>query len=245
MTCGSPSMPGVVAPAVAQVDPAHERDVAAGGARVADHHQLLVMAAGPAGARVEQDLAAVVADLAGKLRVGFLGLPQRPGLRAPEQAEHPDSPARGPAEHVTDRRAGAVEQFVEVAAEVEEVDLVARPGRVQLGVQPGEVAAAVHQRRHQVPGREGAQVSGGVGPVAVAQEPRHDGRVVDRMVGGILFERVISRVGGTWEHVRIVASPGACAGRILRTRVPFRGAAGGARDAFVPGMGNGQERPYG
>ncbi len=178
-----------------------------------DDHQLLVVAAGPAGPRVEQHLAAVLIDRADELGVGLLGLPQRLGLGPPEQAEHLHPPAGGAAEHVADGRAGAVEQFVQVAAEVQEVDLVARLGRVQLGVQPGEVAAPVHQRLDQVPDREGTQVSGGVGPVTIAQEPAHDGRVVDRVVGGILFEGVVSRLGSTWEHVRIVASPGPRAGR--------------------------------
>jgi len=190
------------------------------------------MAAGPAGAGVEQDLAAVLVDLADELRVGFLGLPQRRGLRAPEQAEDLDTPARGAAEHVTDRRSRAIEQFVQVAAEVQEVDLIARLGRVQLGVQPGEVAAPVHQWLHPVPDREGAQVSGPVGAVAVAQEPRHEGRVVDRMAGGILFERVVSRVGGAWEHVRIVPSR-ACA----QNRFTAPGPAAGPARSVRPSIG--------
>ena len=41
---------------------------------------------------------------------------------------------------------GPSRQFVQVTAEVQEVDLVAGLGRVQLGAQPGEVAAPVHQR---------------------------------------------------------------------------------------------------
>jgi hypothetical protein len=43
------------------------------------------------------------------------------------------------------------------------------------------------------------------------------------VVGSILLEGVVSRVGSTWEHVRIVASPGACAGRIHGTRRGLRG----------------------
>ena len=227
---------GVVAPAVAQVDPAYERDVAAGGTRMPDHHQLLVMAAGPAGPGVEQHLAAVLVNLPDELGVGFLGLPQRLGLGAPEQAEDLHPPARGAAEYVTDGRVGTVEQFVQVTAEVQEVDLVAGLGRVQFGVQPGEVAAPVHQRLDQVPDREGAQVGGGVGPVAIAQEPAPDGRVVDRVVGGILFERVVSRIGSTWKHVRIVASPGGCARRNHGTGCGLRGR-GRPVDGIPAGMG--------
>jgi hypothetical protein len=207
---------------------------------VADHHQLLVMAAGPAGAGVEQDLAAVLVDLADELRVGFLGLPQRRGLRAPEQAEDLDTPARGAAEHVTDRRSRAIEQFVQVAAEVQEVDLIARLGRVQLGVQPGEVAAPVHQWLHPVPDREGAQVSGPVGAVAVAQEPRHEGRVVDRMAGGILFQR--GRQQSRW---RLGACPDCAIPGVCPEPIHGTGPGGRAGQECSAQYRNGQEKPSG
>src|SRR6185312_8867050 len=74
------AVPGVVVAAVPEVDAADEGAVPTGGARVPEHHQLLVVAAAPPGPGVQQDLAAVLVYLPDEIRVGFLGLVQRPGL---------------------------------------------------------------------------------------------------------------------------------------------------------------------
>jgi hypothetical protein len=55
-------VPVVVAAAVAQVDAAHEGDVGVRAARVAQQHQLLVLAARAADPLVQQDLAAGAVD---------------------------------------------------------------------------------------------------------------------------------------------------------------------------------------
>ena len=74
---------GVVVAAVAEVDAADERHIAAGRAGGPDHDEFL-MAAAPAGAGIEQHLAAVLADPPDELRVG------------------PPPAARRPAQHLTD-----------------------------------------------------------------------------------------------------------------------------------------------
>jgi len=93
---------GVVITAVAKVDTADERDIASGRARMTHHDQLLVMAARPAGPGIQQHLTAVLIDLPDELRVGGLGLLQQLGLRAPQQPEDHNFPARGQAEHLPD-----------------------------------------------------------------------------------------------------------------------------------------------
>ncbi len=95
-------MTRVVVAAVAEVDPADERHVPARCAGVTERDELLMMAACPAGTGIEQHLAAVLVDLPGELRVGLLGLPQRLGVRAPQQPEDPGTAACGLAEHRTD-----------------------------------------------------------------------------------------------------------------------------------------------
>jgi hypothetical protein len=71
---------GVVVAAVPQVDAADKGHVLPGCGRVAQHDQLLVMAAAAPGPGVQQDLPAVLVDPPDELRVGLLGLPDRPRL---------------------------------------------------------------------------------------------------------------------------------------------------------------------
>ena len=172
------------------------------------HDQLLVMAAAAAGPGVEQYLPAVLVDLPDELGVGLLGLLQRLGLRTPEQAVDQDLAARGLAQYLADLGPRAVEALVKVPPEVQEVHLVSRLGRLELGTQAGEIAAAVHQRADQVSGGESPEVGGQVGPVSLAEEPQPDSRIVGHVIGGILLERVIRRVRRIWKHVRIVAPSG-------------------------------------
>jgi hypothetical protein len=91
----------VVIAAVAKVDTPNERDVTGRGTGMTHDHNLLVMAARPAGPGIEQNLTAVIADLPDELRVGSLGLVHQLGLRAPQQPEDLDSPACGQPEHLT------------------------------------------------------------------------------------------------------------------------------------------------
>jgi hypothetical protein len=200
-------MRGVVVAAVAEVDAAHERDVTGRASGVAQHDQFLVVTAAAPGPGIEQDLAAVVVDLPDELGVGRLGLVQCLGLRAPQKPEDPDPAARGAAQHLADLGPRAVEALVQVAAEIQEVDLVARLGGLELSAQPGEVTVPVHQRLDQVAGGERPEVGSQVGPVALGQEPRRYGRVAGQMIRSVLFQRVARRIGGIGKHVRIVASP--------------------------------------
>ena len=109
------------------------------------------------------------------------------------------------AQYLADLGPRAVEALLKVPPEVQEVHLVSRLGRLELGAQPGEIAAAVHQRPDQVPGGEGPEVGGQVGPVPLAEEPQPDSRIVGHVIGSILLKRGIRRAGRVWKHVRIVA----------------------------------------
>ena len=110
------------------------------------HDQLLVMAAAAPGPGVEQYLPAVLVDLPDELGVSLLRLLQRLGLRTPEQAVDHDFAARRLAQYLADLGPRAVEAFLKVPPEVQEVHLVSRLGRLEFGTQAGEIAAAVHQR---------------------------------------------------------------------------------------------------
>jgi hypothetical protein len=170
----------VVIAAVAKVDSADECDVAGRRAGMTHHDQLLVMAACPAGPGIEQHLTSVLVDLPDELRVGLLGLLQQLGMRAPQQAEDQDFPARGQAEHLPDLGPWTIESLVQVPPEVQEIHLIPRPGRRELGTQPGEVAAAIHERLHQVSCGEGPEISSRVGSITLGEEPRRDRGVVGR-----------------------------------------------------------------
>jgi hypothetical protein len=71
---------------------------------------------------------------------------------------------------------------------------------LQLGAQPGEVAAAVHERQDHVPGGEGPQVSSRVRAIALGEEPPSNRLVVHRLIRGILHERVIRQVDRICTH---------------------------------------------
>ena len=85
---------GVVAATVAQVDPADEGDVVVGPIRMADHEQLLVMAAVPPDPLVEQHLAAGLVHRLHEMQVLLLAEVRLVGVRPPHEPADVDA-ARG------------------------------------------------------------------------------------------------------------------------------------------------------
>ena len=88
------TVPGVVAAAVAQVDPADEGDVVIGPIRMADHEQLLVMAAVPTDALVEQHLATGFVHRVHEMQVLLLAEVGLVGVRPPDEPAHVDPAVR-------------------------------------------------------------------------------------------------------------------------------------------------------
>ena len=124
-------MAGVVVATVAEVDPAHERDVVVGTVVAPDHEQLLVVAAAASHPLVEQDLAARLVDrldervvlLFGEVRLTRVRAPQQPRTCTPRRARS--------ARTVADLRPRPVEAFVGIALPVGEVHPVVAPERLQ------------------------------------------------------------------------------------------------------------------
>lgn len=177
-------MAGVVAPAVAEVDAADERDVLLGAAGVAQHDELLVVRAAGAHPHVEQALAARLLDLLAEVAVLAFAELQAVQVGAPHQSLDGDAPCRGGREHVPDLGALAGEPFVRVAAPVGEQQQVARAQPPYRGQELGEVRGAVHQRPYEV----------AVGPRPAAGAAVVDpGRGVAAFVGG---QQPVARVHG-------------------------------------------------
>ena len=170
---------GVVAPRVAQVDPAHVGDVLLGPAAVADHHHLLVVRAARADPHVQQCLGAAGLELPAEQAVlGGVEVQLLP-VRAPDQPADVDPPLVGPAEHLDDLAPGLAGQaLVGVALPVGEEHQVTTTGLLEPVVELGEVGRAVHERAHQVAlgPRHLAVVLGvepglGVGALRLGQQP--------------------------------------------------------------------------
>ena len=141
----------VVAPPVAEVDPADERDVLLGAPASSDDGELLVVGAEPADPLVGQHLTArVVHDLA-DVRVLLLGVPLLVGMRPPHQPAHVDPSPDGLGENRPQFRTWSGQSLPGVASPVEEPHLVPGTEAGQLLVQPGEVGGPVDQRRDGVP----------------------------------------------------------------------------------------------
>ena len=128
----------------------------------------------PAGTRIEQHLAAGIGQLAGQFGVLALALVEPAGLRAPDQPEDEHSSFGQFAEDVADRRSGPGKQFLGVAAEVGEIDLILRPGTAQHLMQAAEVPGPVDQRFDQIPRRPATDIGGRVATLGVAEEPGVD-----------------------------------------------------------------------
>ncbi len=187
-------MAGVVAPAVAQVDPADEGDVPRRLLPVLNDDQLLVVRAEPPHPLVEQHLGARLVELraepAVRLRVEAHAL----GVRAPHQPPDLDARPGEVAEHVADAMPLGGQLLVGVTPPVGEEEPVAGAQGAELLVEPLEVDGPVHQRAHEVALRpalarlagaaRGAAVEVGVGVAALprGQEPSRR-RVVSHGAG--------------------------------------------------------------
>ena len=128
-------MIGVIAAAVAEVDPADKGNVADRAVAVPDDHELLVVGAAKADALIEEHLASRFVHQRAEVAVLLGAEPEPVRVRPPEQAFDGHAATHGVAEDGPDLRVGAVaEAFVRVAAPVGEQQLVAG---TELGVGPG------------------------------------------------------------------------------------------------------------
>ncbi len=172
----------VVAPAVAQVDPADVGEVAARVVGVADHHELLVVRAAGAHAHVPQALAAGLVDLLTELAVPVRAVPEAVPVGAPQQPTDLDAAPDRCDEHGAERRAGVVgEQLVGVALPVGEVEAVPGAQLADALVELGEVRPPVHDGADGVAAAPRGAVAADlvdpgvrVLPLLVGQEPLAD-----------------------------------------------------------------------
>jgi hypothetical protein len=199
----------VVAPAVAQVDPAHEGQVALGVAGVADDDELLVVAAGRPDPLVQEDLAAGLVDHLAELE-GFLLAELVAGMGAPQQPADLHAPLGQLGQERPQLGAVVVQVLVGVAAPVGEVHLVILVQLTQALGQPGQVGAPVDQRPDQV----------AVGPgLAVGTPPPVDpGGRVAALVGGQEPVGGLSHAGQLPFRRPEATSRGRSSGRIVRAR---------------------------
>jgi hypothetical protein len=85
-------VPLVVAPTVAQVDAAHERDVVGFALRVMRQHELLMVRTGPPDPFVEHDLPSALVDRLGQVDCLLLAEVGLVGMRPPNQSADVDVP---------------------------------------------------------------------------------------------------------------------------------------------------------
>jgi len=142
---------GVVATAVAQVDPAEEGDVLMWSAGVAQHHELLVVRAARAHPHVEHDLPSGLVDHVTEVAVLLAREGELVPVGSPDQAPHVDPPTGGAGQQGADLAARLAEQaLVGVTAPVDEHQQVTGRHRAHAPVQLGEVRHPVHERAHRV-----------------------------------------------------------------------------------------------
>ena len=142
---------GVVAPGVAQVDPADVGDVPGLVVTVADDEHLLVVGAAEPDPHVEQRLRAALLEPLAEAAVLLGGEAQGLLVRAPDQAADVDAALVGATEHRGDLAARLADQLlVGVALPVGEEDQVALTGRLEPFVELGVVRRPVDERPDQV-----------------------------------------------------------------------------------------------
>ena len=162
-----------------------------------------MMASRSARPRIEQHLAAILVNASDELRVRRLGLLQDLGLRTPQQTKDVDAAVCRPAQHLADLRTRTAQTLPKVAPKVQEIHLVPADGRFQLDAEPSEICPPVDQRDDQVAGRESAQISPRVSPVALSKKPRRD-RGSSQDFRSVLLQRVPVDASGVGKHPRIV-----------------------------------------
>jgi hypothetical protein len=168
-------VPVVVAPPVAQVDPADEREAGVRVVGPVHDDQLLVVRTGAPHALVQQHLATGAVHDAGEHGVLLLVEAHRLGMRAPQQRADLHAPARESRQQHGQRRTVVGQEFVVIAAPVGEAQEVAGRQRLERLGQPREVGAAVDQRRDVValgPGDVAHQRRALVHALARVEEPR-------------------------------------------------------------------------
>jgi hypothetical protein len=169
---------GVIPPAVAEVDAPDEGDVVVGSRSTTGDDELLVMAAAPPDALVEQDLAARLVDLPDEIDVLLLAEMRLTRVRTPQQTSHVNAAACEVGEHVAHLRARAGETLIRVAFPIREVQPVVPLESAEHLVQAGEVLRAVDQHLDAVALRPRFAVAappvdlrGGITALLAGQEP--------------------------------------------------------------------------
>jgi hypothetical protein len=164
-------MVGVVATAVAEIDPPGEGDVLRRVLVMPQDDELLVVAAHPAHPLVQDHLPTAVLDLGVEGAVGLLVQLQAIHVRAPDQPAHAHAPLDRVGEELRDRGALVAQQLIGITPPVGEEQVIPGVQRMHLLDQPVEVGAAVHQRLGQVPRRPCRKLRGRVAPLVRAEQP--------------------------------------------------------------------------
>ena len=115
---------GVVAAAVAQVDPAGEGDVPLRVVRVAQHYELLVVRSAAADPLVQQHLAAGRLDVVAEAAVLLLAVREPVQVRTPEQPLDDHPALGGGREQLRDGGPVVAHPLVRIAAPVGEKEMV-------------------------------------------------------------------------------------------------------------------------
>ena len=171
-----PASAASIASAVAEVDPADEGAVQMRPARMAQHHELLVVRAAGPHPHVEQALPTGGVDLLAEVAVLPLGELEAIQVRPPDQAPDNHAPFGRPAQDRTDLGAVTVEALVGIAAPVRKSstspDRIASNG----GHKGREVLGAVDERPHLVARCPGPRRRQWRRSSSVASLPRSDAR---------------------------------------------------------------------
>jgi hypothetical protein len=152
-------MPGVIVAAVAQVDPADERDILLRPAIVAEYDELLVVRAAGPYPHVQQAFPARRFDVLTQMPVFLLAELELVQMRSPHQAPDQYAAPCGVAQNLGYGAAVTGQPLVGVATPVGEQQEVTGPQLAHFGHQFGEVGRSMHQRPYLVPGRPGLAAS--------------------------------------------------------------------------------------
>ncbi len=173
----------VVAPAVAEIDPADVRDVEFRPVAMAQHHELLVVCAAGTQPHVQQALPAGRLDVVAEMPVLLLAELEPVQVRPPQQSLDDHTPPGRVGERGGHLGTRTVEPLVRVAAPVGEQQQIPVAQLAHRRHQLSEISRSVYHRAHLVAGAPGDAVGvAGIQPgVRVApflrgQEPATGGR---------------------------------------------------------------------
>ena len=136
---------GVVATAVAQVEPADESDVVVRSIRMPDDEQLLVVATVATHSLIQQHLATRFVHRVDEVQVLLLAEVGLIGVGPPHQPAHVHPAVRQAGKYTRDLGTGAVKSLVRVTPPVGEMDPVIPVKTGETGVEPREVLRTVNQ----------------------------------------------------------------------------------------------------